>query len=220
MKNNLATGDIVKTVISILVLILTLSLVGCGSGKVKEVSNSETVKNIEVEKERLKREVVEQTKPGLDEVNQHRKSASEYIEYVPNMELADRDVKVLVDGEEMTFINEIGEVAKAEAFILKGRTFIPFRVLAESIGAEVGWITESQTVSYYKDGTSIKMTLGYEEFSVNDEFKVMDTPPFVIDGKTYVPLRFIIENLSEITISWSPENKTVIVNTGKNKENN
>ncbi|WP_081739824.1 copper amine oxidase N-terminal domain-containing protein [Paenibacillus sp. JCM 10914] len=58
-----------------------------------------------------------------------------------------------------------------------------------------------KTVSYKKDGRSIVLTIGSKEAVVDGKKVTMDTPAKSIKGRTYVPLRFVSENLG-IPVSW------------------
>ncbi|TEB17722.1 hypothetical protein Psfp_00214 [Pelotomaculum sp. FP] len=42
-----------------------------------------------------------------------------------------------------------------------------------------------------------------------------DTPPQIIDGRTFVPLRFVAESLG-INVSWDADNRTVVMTTPEN----
>ncbi len=100
-------------------------------------------------------------------------------------------------------------------FIEDNRTFIPVRVVAEHMGADVSWDNETQTVSITKSGDtmiyegkeypgstvgakfvigqkSINISLTYNNgvqvFSVDKE---MDVSARIIEGRTYIPARYL-----------------------------
>ena len=76
------------------------------------------------------------------------------------------------------------------------RTMVPIRVLAESFGAEVNFDEEAQTVTIVDGDTTVVMTVGSQDFTINGEAaEAMDTAPVIQDSRTYVPVRFVAEAL-------------------------
>ena len=91
------------------------------------------------------------------------------------------------------------------------RTMVPVRVLAESFGAEVTFDEEAQTVTIVDGDTTIVMTVGSTEYTINGEAaEAMDTAPVIgSDNRTYVPVRFVAEGLGyEVTPLYNAENGT------------
>lgn len=115
-----------------------------------------------------------------------------------------------------------------------GRTMAPVRAFAESMGCEVTWngdtqlVTVTQDVKYevYKDSkVSQEESKAYLELTIGDD-KIyrnygadiiqMDTQAKVVDGSTYVPLRFVAEALN-CEVSWDSATSSVIVKTPKTR---
>ncbi len=111
-------------------------------------------------------------------------------------------VSVFVNGTRVNF-----DVAPT---IIDGRTLVPLRAIFESLGATVEWDDFTKTVTGTKDGTTIKMTVGQNTFTVNDEVKTLDVPSQIIDGRTLVPVRAISESFG-VDVEWHAEIKTVCV---------
>ena len=91
------------------------------------------------------------------------------------------------------------------------RTMVPVRVLAESFGADVDFDEEAQTVTIVDGDTTIVMTVGSTEYTINGEAaEAMDTAPVIgSDNRTYVPVRFVAEGLGyEVTPLYNAENGT------------
>lgn len=99
---------------------------------------------------------------------------------------------VLVDGRKVKF--EGGDPISEN-----GRIQVPLRGVGEALGAEVRF--DGKTVTYKKEGKTIDLTLGSNIAVVDGNQVKMDTPAKAVKGRTYVPLRFISENLGE-TVSW------------------
>ena len=80
------------------------------------------------------------------------------------------------------------------------RTMVPFRVLGEAFGAEVEWNQEAQSVTYTVGETELVMTIGEDTYTLNGEEQTMDTAPVLSGDRTYVPVRFVAEDLGfEVT---------------------
>lgn len=99
---------------------------------------------------------------------------------------------VLVDGRKVKF-------SGGEPFMENNRVQVPLRGIGETLGAKVGY--SGKTVTYIKGEKSISLTLGSKVAEVDGKKVTMDTPAKAINGRTYVPLRFVSENLGE-SVSW------------------
>ena len=82
-----------------------------------------------------------------------------------------------------------------------------FQVSCASGGA-VKWDAAAQTVSITLDDTTIRIIIGEEIAYVNGEAVTLDSPAFIENGRTYLPLRFIMENLNAWVI-WDGNLRTV-----------
>lgn len=80
-------------------------------------------------------------------------------------------------------------------------------------GAGILKISYSKPVSYRRivtvstDTTNIRLTLGDVSALVNAETKTLDTPPFLRDDRTFVPVRFLAESLGA-EVFWDDSTKT------------
>ena len=121
---------------------------------------------------------------------------------------ANADVSVTVDGKKVVFPD-------AKPFIDEnGRTLIPVRFVTEDLGANVEWNAESREVYITKDGVSIMIRIGEERILANGSTKVMDTKAIIRYDRTYVPIRYVAEELGA-TVGWDAGTRTVIITTVK-----
>ena len=92
------------------------------------------------------------------------------------------------------------------------RTMVPARILAETFGGTVEFdeVDGVQTVSIVNGDTTIEMTVGSSDYTINGEAaKAMDTEPVIVDGRTYVPVRFVAEGLGlDVTPLYDAETGT------------
>lgn len=58
--------------------------------------------------------------------------------------------------------------------------------------------------------TTIKLEIGSEKATVNDETKTLDVPAFTEQGRTFLPIRFVAEALGA-NVNWDAATKTVVI---------
>jgi len=94
-----------------------------------------------------------------------------------------------------TFINNgMPEILEAAPFIADGRTMVPLRVIAEGLGATNLDMTNN-VVSFYIGGQHFSMIIGQE---LPGRFGT----PVIVEGRTFVPLGFIANQLEGATARW------------------
>lgn len=81
------------------------------------------------------------------------------------------------------------------ALVLGGRTYVPYRAIAEALGADISYDSHIQTITTtFEDGTLLTMTLGHNQYARNSQVFPMDATPYTNkEGRTMVPIRFIAE---------------------------
>lgn len=87
--------------------------------------------------------------------------------------------------------------------IRNDRTLVPIRIVTETLGGKVDWNGVTKEVTLNIDGKEIKMTVGktLEKYGV---------APVIIDGRTFVPVRFVADELGA-TVAWDDATKTVTI---------
>lgn len=98
------------------------------------------------------------------------------------------ETRVFVDGKKISF--DVNPVS------IKGRTFVPFRTLAEGMGAEVSWNAANKAITMVKGSQQIDLTIGRTTAIVDGKEVTLDAVPRIIRGRTMVPLRFIGEGFN------------------------
>ena len=88
--------------------------------------------------------------------------------------------------------------------IKNNRTLIPVRALTEGFGYKVEWNKEDQKATIIKDKNIIELYLNNKIAIVNGKEVELDVAAASYGDRTYVPLRFIIENLG-LNIEHDPE---------------
>lgn len=99
----------------------------------------------------------------------------------------DTNIKMEVDGVKVEFNEETGY-----PFIDKNhRMQIPFRVALEKADIEVKW--GNNTAIGIKDGIKVEVPIGKRYIVKNGKKVETDTEAQIIDGKTYLPIRAVME---------------------------
>ena len=88
--------------------------------------------------------------------------------------------------------------------IKEGRTLIPIRALTEGFGATVEWNAEDRVVTVSKGDVVIVFQLSEGKVFVNGEETAIDVPAQIMNNRTVVPLRFILERFN-LKVDHDPE---------------
>lgn len=98
--------------------------------------------------------------------------------------------------------------------MVNNRILVPMRTFYEALGAEVSWEPANNTVTTHLDGTTLRLTLGSHEATVNGQPRSLDAPAQVVNGRTLVPLRWVAENLGT-QVLWLDQLQTAVVRTSR-----
>ena len=107
-------------------------------------------------------------------------------------------------------VNGASQTSDAAAFIAEGRTMVPLRLTADALGAEVNFDGATQTVQVSLANTQNALTMQIGRPLPND----MGTP-MIRDGRTFVPLRFVADNLG-VNVEWDGATQTITIVGGAN----
>lgn len=94
--------------------------------------------------------------------------------------------------------------------IVNDRAMLPIRFIAEALGAKVEWFEDSRTVKISDERMEISLVIGESFAMVNGERIDLDSPSFVENDRTYLPIRFVTEKLGA-DVKWDDESKTVTI---------
>ena len=87
---------------------------------------------------------------------------------------------------------------------------VPLRGVFEQMGGKVQWEPKTQVITGARPGHQFRIRVGSHGALVDGTEKVLNTPPQLIGGVTYVPLRFTGEALGA-RVAWDPETDTVTI---------
>ena len=123
-----------------------------------------------------------------------------------SLAFASEEIKVTINGKRIEF--------DVQPQLINDRTMVPLRAIFETLGAEVEWNGDTQTVSATKDKMIVVSTIGSNIMYVNDEEKTMDVAPVIKDGRTLVPARFVAEAFG-CSVDWDGNTNTVIITSNE-----
>lgn len=102
--------------------------------------------------------------------------------------------------------------AGVDPVTINSRTLVPVRALSEKLGYKVSWLDAAQKVKIESNDKKIELVIGSKIAYINDRPTAITdaVPARIINSSTYVPIRFVTENLG-LNISYNAKlNKTTL----------
>lgn len=115
-------------------------------------------------------------------------------------------VNISINGSNVNFTEQSG-VPFVDS---NSRTQVPLRVTMESFGASVGWNNDTRTAIVEKDGIKVEVPVGQSYIIKNGQQIKNDTAAIIKDGKTYLPIRAVLEAFGA-NVGWDNAIQTVTV---------
>lgn len=112
-------------------------------------------------------------------------------------------------GEKVLYINNTRHEMDVAPFIIDSRSFVPVRFVSEALNEKVSWDAKNKEV-VISGSNLIKLKIGNKNFVVNGVERNMDVAPFIIDSRTFVPVRFISEALG-MDVQWNGNLRKVTI---------
>ncbi|MBD3921392.1 copper amine oxidase N-terminal domain-containing protein [Paenibacillus sp. PR3] len=108
-------------------------------------------------------------------------------------------IEVLVNARKITF-------ADARPVNENGSVLVPVRVVSDNLGGKLSLVGKDITI--VKGDRTIKLTIGAKTATVNGKVLALNAPANAVNGRTYVPLRFVSEAFGE-SVEWDSMNQFV-----------
>jgi len=99
--------------------------------------------------------------------------------------------------------NAASNVLEAAPFISDGRTMVPLRVIVEALGSD-DVAFNNGVITFSVNGQAFTMTIG-------QALPGGLGTPVIASGRTFVPLRYIIENIPGAEVRWDGESQSAFV---------
>ena len=152
----------------------------------------------------------------------HGHCAAAEIEFYQTKEIAvdeSKSEKYVLQIDNPVIKSEIDGVANETTldvapFIKNSNTMIPLRGLLEAMGASIEWNGDNQSIKITKESITIDMQIrNILVYVTNVKGTVrysFRTAPIIKDGRTFIPLRFISENLG-YEVAWDGDTRTITI---------
>ncbi|HEY8420127.1 MAG TPA: copper amine oxidase N-terminal domain-containing protein [Thermoclostridium sp.] len=114
------------------------------------------------------------------------------------------EIKILINGRVVEFTDDTGYPYVDE----NNRTMVPLRVTMETAGFAVGYDPNARTAIVITNYNRIEIPIGTNKIYVNNELIENDTIAVAKDGRTYLPIRVVLENAG-YTVEWDAATRTV-----------
>lgn len=119
-----------------------------------------------------------------------------FIKCSPDVKAKDDNFTITVNGKQVQLSDYLGR-----PYIENDRTMVPLRVVAENMNFKVDWEEKGQII-YVENkalGRKLIFIIGENVATLNDKPKFIDenksVTPILKGGRTYIPLRFVAENM-------------------------
>jgi chitodextrinase len=96
------------------------------------------------------------------------------------------------------YINNKPLASNVQAQLINGRIFLPVKAIFEPFGVKIGWTAKTKTITATKRGFNLSLTVNSKSGKLNGNAVGLEVSPTIINGSTYVPLRFVGDSLGVI----------------------
>lgn len=101
-------------------------------------------------------------------------------------------------------------VLSSNPIMRENHVMLPLRALSETFGYHVDWNQELKRIQVSNGSKIITLYLNSQQADVDGHIVEMDLEPIAIQGVTYVPIRFVSENLG-YNVTWDSTKRQVIL---------
>lgn len=114
------------------------------------------------------------------------------------------DIHLFVDGKKV--------LSDPPPFIAEGRVMLPLRAAGEALGARVCYCADLNAVLVKKGDIYLLLPVGSKVIYKNGAAITMDVAVQIIQGRTFVPVRYFAEALN-CKVDWDAETSSVVISS-------
>jgi len=118
-------------------------------------------------------------------------------------------VDMRLDGR--TMASDVPPVTTAKG------TYVPLRVVAESLGADTNYDPKTGTIELVRDNNTLRLRVGDRNATLNGKKMTLKSAPFSVHGRTLVPLTTIARAFNT-KVHYDAAHAVVDVMTGSQQE--
>jgi len=116
------------------------------------------------------------------------------------------EIIIAIDSNKVEFNDDLGFPFVDE----NNRTLVPFRAALEKYGATVEWNNESRSAVAVKGDVTVEVPVEQNYILKNGEKITTDSAAKIVNGRTYLPIRAVIEAFGS-SVEWDQSLKTVVI---------
>ncbi|MBQ2942690.1 MAG: discoidin domain-containing protein [Clostridia bacterium] len=132
-----------------------------------------------------------------------REALEDDVSYV--LQIGSKDITVNKNGEKKVITTDVAP------FIFKNYTMIPLRGLLEQMGASINWIEYDQKIEVITESEDLMLfQIEDDRVYINDTRYNAQVAPIIKDGRTFIPLRFVSENMG-YKVAWDGATQTITI---------
>jgi thiol-disulfide isomerase/thioredoxin len=143
------------------------------------------------------------------DINILSNTATTSITYSQTIPVTKKVIEVQIDSKK-AYINGNEMILENPPFIHVDTTMVPFRFISEAFGADIKWDGDTKTVFATLGTTIVEIQIDNITGKVNGIPMTLVRSPMIINGRTFVPFRFIGEAFGA-EVEWISETKSVKV---------
>ena len=122
--------------------------------------------------------------------------------------IATDEIVIAIDSNKVEFNDDLCFPFVDE----NNRTLVPFRAALEKYGATVEWNNESRIAVAVKGDITVEVPIEQNYILKNGEKITTDSAAKIVNGRTYLPIRAVIEAFGS-EVEWDQALKTVVITT-------
>ncbi len=117
-------------------------------------------------------------------------------------------ISVQAASDMLITVNGVVVEMDAPPVVQDGRTLVPIRPIASEMGLVLVWMNEEQTASLWNDDTLVRLKINSSTMDVNGKTVELDAAPAIINDRTYMPVRAILEAFGA-QVHWENANLSI-----------
>lgn len=119
-----------------------------------------------------------------------------------NLDIKNKKISILLNNQTMKL--------DVDPVIISSKTMFPVRAVADNFLAKTDWNDKDKSVTITLNDIKLVMYINNKVAYVNNVKKTLDVAPTLVNEKTMVPMRFIVEALLG-DVSWIDSTKTASI---------
>lgn len=144
----------------------------------------------------------------FDSAGKEASRTSQTFTVMPPLPELQPDEFLLTVGYEQVHTASGNITLQASPYVVNGTTMVPLRFVTEQLGASVQWDGATQQITVRSGATEIVLHIGGTTARIGGAEATLGAPPVLRDQLTFVPLRFVSEQM-KAKVDYNGEARTI-----------